>query len=128
MNFDLEETRFAPYDHDVITQKLLALEFKSLLAKLPVMDGVNLISDGAEKIHSTATPMKNATHRYTLINDEKSLKELLEKLSSQKEFVFDTETTSQNALDALLGISISWAENSTILVFKTKKVMDCLKA
>ncbi|MCC6639090.1 DNA polymerase I, partial [Candidatus Falkowbacteria bacterium] len=127
MDFDLEETRFVPYDQNEITQKLLALEFKSLIAKLPVLDGVNLLSDGAEKIHVAAHQMKNEGRQYTLINDEKSLQELVGALSQQKEFVFDTETTSQNALDAtLLGISISFKEGQAYYISIKNKEGDGL--
>ncbi len=48
-------------------------------------------------------------HTYLLIQDDEGIKELQEKLSQQKMFCFDTETTGLDAHEAeLVGISFSW--------------------
>ncbi len=48
-------------------------------------------------------------HSYSLVQDDEGIKKLQEKLSQQKMFCFDTETTGLDAHEAeLVGISFSW--------------------
>ncbi len=51
----------------------------------------------------------NTPHSYTAITAEQELKDLVQKLLSQKEICFDTETTGLDANDTeLVGLSFSW--------------------
>lgn len=83
------------------------MDFKSLLKEL-----------------ETATPLPQSTHipqstpktnsrNYQLIDDEESLKKLLQSLSGQKEIVIDTETTSVEPMKAkLVGIGLTAEEDT----------------
>jgi DNA polymerase-1 len=56
----------------------------------------------------TYTTIKDDEHRYTTITTEKEFKQLCARLSGAKEFVFDTETTSTDALQSrIVGLSFS---------------------
>jgi DNA polymerase-1 len=51
----------------------------------------------------------NSPHTYTAVTDEKAIKELVKKLSAQKEICFDTETTGLDANDVeIVGMSFSY--------------------
>jgi DNA polymerase-1 len=51
----------------------------------------------------------NTPHSYTAITAEQELKDLVQKLLTQKEICFDTETTGLDANDTeLVGLSFSW--------------------
>ncbi len=55
--------------------------------------------------------IKTKDHNYYLIDDQKSINELISKLAGQKAFCFDTETTSINPLDAeLIGVAFSFKQ------------------
>lgn len=56
-------------------------------------------------------------HTYVLVDDEEKIKQLLEKLSSQKEICFDTETTGIDANVAeLVGLSFSILEHEAYYI------------
>ncbi|MDP3792072.1 MAG: DNA polymerase I [Candidatus Omnitrophota bacterium] len=58
-----------------------------------------------------AIPSEKLESEYILIDNEKDLDDLLKELYNSKEFVFDTETTSEDpVLAKLAGISFSWKE------------------
>ncbi|MGH2569385.1 MAG: DNA polymerase I, partial [Bacteroidota bacterium] len=86
-----------------------ALDFKSLLGKLK--------GDGKEGPSKEAagdvdfkpySSIKDDKHRYRTVTTEKELKELCSKLAKAKAFVFDTETTSTDALQSqIVGLSFS---------------------
>ncbi len=87
------------------------LEFKSLAQKLK---GPDAARPGKEDTPATPAAdvqradIRSDKHSYNLITSNKDFEELCKKLAKAKEFVFDTETTSTNALQAeLVGVSIS---------------------
>ena len=95
------------------------LEFKSLVDKLPK----NYIGAKPEEVSAetanTAEPVPAANFKqdYRLVDDDKKLAALLKKLSSQKELVLDTETTSLDAISAdLVGVSLSFKEGEAYYV------------
>ena len=60
-------------------------------------------------INATFTNIATTKHEYHIVNDETSLEKLIATLSSQKEFCFDTETTSVEAINAeLVGMSFAF--------------------
>jgi len=68
-----------------------------------------------EEKHSDQAPIivdkniHNTPHEYHLVNSESAIKELLKKLSGEKEICFDTETTNIDAnLAELVGMSFSY--------------------
>ena len=70
-----------------------------------------------------ATPLQKLTvdktpHSYKLIDNEAALNDLVHEMSSLKEFCFDTETTSINALGSeLVAVSFSWNKSEGYLVY-----------
>ncbi len=59
----------------------------------------------------------NTVHNYHLINDKTLIDDLVGHLKKQKEFCFDTETTSINAREAeLVGMSFSYVEGEAYYV------------
>jgi DNA polymerase-1 len=57
-------------------------------------------------------------HSYKLIDNEGALKSLVSEMSSLKEYCFDTETTSINALESeLVAASFSWKKGEGYLVY-----------
>lgn len=59
----------------------------------------------------------NSTHRYTLINDDAAISNLMRDLQTQQAVCFDTETTSIDANDCeLVGMSFSWKEGEAYYV------------
>jgi DNA polymerase-1 len=99
------------------------LEFKSLAARLrnleqfafeppagaPAKEGSE--EPAASTVLTQATDITSDVHDYTCITDESSLRKLCAELAKAKRIVFDTETTSQNPLQAgLVGISFATEE------------------
>jgi DNA polymerase-1 len=70
--------------------------------------------DGTETVETTnilnaEKNITNTPHKYFSVQSEVEIKELIEKLSSQKEICFDTETTGIDANDVeLVGLSFSY--------------------
>lgn len=87
------------------------LEFKSLLSKLRSEVPESSKSEDDEVDFALPPPQNTIitdTHTYQLITTEEPFEELCTKLRSSLEFVFDTETTSTDALNAeLVGVSFS---------------------
>jgi DNA polymerase-1 len=88
-----------------------ALGFRSLLNKLQ-SDSLNITGEpdaGIEfKPPETLSDITLDKHTYTLITTERELISLCDQLKTSSEFVFDTETTSTDALNSeLVGISFS---------------------
>ncbi len=100
VNINLDDCRVSQYDRNQITELFRELEFYSLLPKLPELE-----TEEAPLVQLQAEPPQGAYH---VVSTTPALDDLLNRLSSAKSFVFDLETTSQNAMLAqLVGISIS---------------------
>lgn len=80
----------------------------------PVSQGVvdaNSPAQGVEAHPVVMLELQDVPHQYTLLNPGESLDTLLLQLASEHAFVFDTETTSLNPLDAeLVGIAFAVRE------------------
>ena len=59
-------------------------------------------SAGVEMFEKENNTIKNTNHKYILVDNDEKLELLLKTLESTKEFCFDTETTSINAISAEL--------------------------
>jgi len=96
------------------------LEFKSLLSKLPGQEVIqsNLFDSSAPAEDNTRPGREHySTENYHLVNDEKALAELVQKLQSQKLIAVDTETDSLDSISAnLVGISISFKEGEAYYI------------
>jgi DNA polymerase-1 len=110
---DFHALRAGKQDTEKLAQLFESLDFKSLLVRLREQAGVSM--PPVEQPAAELTPpeevladISNDEHAYRLVTTEKELTDLFPKLSKTKEFVFDTETTSTDALRAaLVGISFS---------------------
>jgi len=106
MQFSMESALFSEtYDREYVISLFKTLEFNSLISKLPPK---KQSSATVMVVHKTEDDIyKNCS--YTAIDDDKSFFAFLELLCAQKEFAFDTETTSEKPLEAeLVGISFCW--------------------
>jgi DNA polymerase-1 len=73
-------------------------------------------------------------HNYAIVDNEPELSAFVKQVSELKEFCFDSETTSINALDAeLVALSFSWEKSSGFLIHlpesqaETKSILELLK-
>jgi DNA polymerase-1 len=67
--------------------------------------------------YSSHENIDSTKHKYYLVNDDMAIATLRADLSVQKEFCFDTETTSVNAMEAeLVGMSFSWEKGMAYYV------------
>jgi DNA polymerase-1 len=78
--------------------------------------------------------IKNVNHSYILVESDSQLNELVKTAGSLKEFCFDTETTSINALDSeLVAMSFSWEKGKGYLIpfsesaEETKKILGIVR-
>ncbi|OGW83726.1 MAG: DNA polymerase I [Omnitrophica bacterium RIFCSPLOWO2_01_FULL_45_10] len=94
---DFEDLKTKEPNREELFKLFKELEFKSLLKEHAPKDGLGSC--------------------YELIDDEKKFKYLVDRLRLLDEFVFDTETTSENPMLAnLVGISFSWKVGSAFYV------------
>jgi DNA polymerase-1 len=82
----------------------------------------------------TCSTIENVIHNYTIIDQGADLKEFVKKAEGLKEFCFDSETTSINALDAeLVALSFSWEKGSGYLIYfpesqeETKALLEIIR-
>ncbi|PIZ00219.1 DNA polymerase I [bacterium (Candidatus Howlettbacteria) CG_4_10_14_0_8_um_filter_40_9] len=102
IKFDETNCSFGDYDKKKVFELFRELEFKSLLSRLP---------EGKAQSLDSARDKKRLNGDYTTISTEKDFKTFKMELEKQKEFAFDTETTSLNTVDAgLVGLCFSWKE------------------
>ncbi len=70
----------------------------------------------------------NTPHEYHLVNSESDIKELLKKLSGEKEICFDTETTNIDAnLAELVGMSFSYKAGEAYYLPCPVEKKDCIQ-
>lgn len=113
---EVEIEKCCTYDFDKAkaTAAFQKFEFRSLMGRLlKLVDGKNKI-DGTvgatgSVVHDEGRTSGSPLQNYILVNTQQGFEEFLGKLVKQKEFVFDTETTSISAMESeLVGISFSW--------------------
>jgi len=122
LSFKLEDCKPKEYDQDKVMAELQHLEFKSLINKMPQFGEKKIANQKpSEEIR------KPEGHTYKTITSESDFTSFLTELKNQKEFVFDTETTSLDPFNAeLLGISFSWQEDVAFYLAITSKSGDGL--
>lgn len=138
LDFDLETARFGRFDQEQLVKLFSELEFKSLLPRLAELKA------GAYElppVPAAAAPAKerfkdkferdSELFKYILINTEKKFASFLAELKRQPAFVFDTETSGFDPLEAeLLGISFSWKKGEAYYIDlqekKNKKIQGNL--
>jgi len=108
IDIDIHQLQAKPYDKLKLTQLFSELEFRSLLKKIsetPVQTSTETDFDVSTL---ELTDIQSDEHKYHIIKTEKELLNLVEILKQSEMFVFDTETTSKNPLEAeLVGISFA---------------------
>jgi DNA polymerase-1 len=110
LNVDFHTLQAAEKDVPALVKFFEDLEFKSLVQSLKKSEGIKA-KGRAEEVEFPPpeielVDMQKDKHVYKLITDTKEFKDLCSRLRKSKEFVFDTETTSTDALSAeLVGIS-----------------------
>jgi len=107
-------------------QQLVVTQRDSLQGSL---FGDEVIAPVVEKI-----TIENIDHNYILIENKEDLSELVRKIEGVKEFCFDTETTSIEALDTeLVAIAFSWGKGSGYLIHfpespeETKSILEIIR-
>ncbi|MBN1440952.1 MAG: DNA polymerase I [Anaerolineales bacterium] len=102
----MEECRAGRFARDEVAGLFQTLEFRTLLARLPFAPAAGVqIGMFAE-----ARPQAQAGS-WTLVNDERKLSDLMEKISRAPLLAVDTETTSTDPMRAeLVGISVAVEE------------------
>ncbi|MFH1426877.1 MAG: DNA polymerase I [Candidatus Kerfeldbacteria bacterium] len=118
IKFTLKDAKIDGYDSEAITSLFQKYEFKALLAQLRTLphyeEAGTLFAKPSKKKTEPAEPVARpfevkGEYSYHLVQSEEEIKELAEKLSKQKIFGFDTETTGLNPIsDKLVGMSFSW--------------------
>ncbi len=107
LDFSLGACRLKGFDMGRLVELFHALEFKSLLARIPELQAKLELTPQAP-LDTSGKEKKIVATDYTLVETEAELTKLAVKLAKVKSFALDTETTSVNPLTAeLVGISLS---------------------
>ncbi len=113
MNLDFEHAKFGKPDFEKLLEIFAELEFKSFGNRLFSIYEKETPREADEKEEAKVEIEKE----YHLVNNINSAKELAEKLSREKLFVFDTETNGLNTLTAdLAGASFAVKEGEAYFV------------
>ncbi len=112
IKFKLEDARFSGFKQKDIFQLFSDLEFKSLLPRVKeLLNQFGGIDEQTKKLSINKFERNKKNFKYHLITKEKDFEKFLNKLKKQKEFTFDTETSSFDPITSnLLGISFSWSK------------------
>ncbi|HEY5615370.1 MAG TPA: DNA polymerase I [Bacteroidota bacterium] len=111
IKIDFRKLRLGEPDTKALRMYFQELEFKSLVNKLKKDSGGEEEEASEEETEAASTSystIKDDKHTYKIITTEKEFKDFVSKLSKSKKFVFDTETTSTDALQSqIVGLSFS---------------------
>ncbi len=135
----LEALQCEQPDPEQLFALLDRLELRTIAAKIPgLFPGISLPDGTAPEdqvqkkkdLHRPpSVPEQPANTDYRLINTEKELAILAEKLSELPSFAIDTETTSLNTFEAqLVGISVSWKPQEAFFIHCSPEGLDAEKA
>jgi len=128
---DFHQLRAAKADATKLIRLFDELEFKSLASRLrnleqlafgseadrPAQVSISAATEAADAVPEPALDINSDKHEYHCITNLQELKSLCGELASAKSIVIDTETTSQNALQAtLVGISLCMKEREAYYI------------
>jgi DNA polymerase-1 len=117
---DLHGLRAAPRDLAVLRTLFAQLEFKSLLLRIQETAPHASPEAALGEVKSPAelrTDIATDRHRYTVVTTLEQLDDLCARLKEARTLVFDTETTSTDAMSAtLIGVSFSTEEREAFYV------------
>jgi len=115
-------------DEQLLTKIFEDLEFRTIAKRLfqkeitttpaqSVMQGSLFGDTEIEKVQTHAKDISNTDHEYHLVDTVEKQKELVEILSEQKEFCFDTETTGLDShTSAIVGLSFSFKSHQAYYI------------
>ncbi len=109
--FDEKALSFGGFDRQKAERLFIDLEFKSLLPRLSQTGVIDKKASTLLQNARSADKFKRDQEEfnYTIVTTDKEFSSFLKKLSVQKRFAFDTETSGLNHFQAdLLGASFSW--------------------
>ncbi len=130
-DFDPDNFKAKKPDIDKVMEIMDELEFRNLKDRVATVFGLKgsnseqksegpvqmdlfaqaSTGDASAPSYSSRDTIDSVKHKYYLVDNDMAIASLRADLSVQKEFCFDTETTSLNAMDAeLVGMSFSWEE------------------
>lgn len=139
IDFEPEKLKYNGPNKEALTEIFAELEFRTLAKRVlgeetattdtktkkskKAVDDAQMdlfgqpADEPAEEVPSVMTNYETSTQEYHLCDTEDDIKSLVEYLNMQKEFCFDTETTSLDTLEAeLVGLAISYKEKEAFYV------------
>lgn len=130
LKLDLEGALVRPHKYDHLRELFRKLEFRSLMAKLPVLETSGVKVDPGEPnapgnltLFDDASPAARverahlAQVKYTAVVGEPELDELVAELKKQPVFAFDTETDSLDTGSCnLVGVSLAFKEGEAYYI------------
>lgn len=102
MQLEEKKLMIDPPDPEALAALFQELEFRNMAERVlgriretgqPAIFSSTLFDEDA-LLQGNLNSLSNTSHRYLLVEDEKSLEKLVQDLKGLKEFCFDTETTS----------------------------------
>lgn len=111
--FDEKQLAFGGFDRERAEKLFIELEFKSLLPRLAQTGIKDKKAMALLQNARTEDKFKRDENefKYVIIEDDKAFAAFLKKISAQKRFAFDTETSGLDTFSAdLLGMSFSWKD------------------
>ncbi len=137
IDFQLAQIEFKGIDKDKLLKIFKELEFKTTAARIlnqfeqPNLFAQNEMPQQEIKLYKT---IKDFDIDYQLVTDEEKIKELNNLLLQQKEFTFDTETSSIDPHNTeIVGISFCFKKNQAFYIptpkdqEQTRKILNLLK-
>lgn len=128
LEIDFHTLTYSDKNVSLLEKLFSEFEFKSLLKKLLGSSEQNINiqavsvesetqSDKRPEFSSPMQDINSFPHKYYTIKNEADFKRLCKKLKSTDEFAFDTETTSENSMNAeLVGLSFCYDEAEAFYV------------
>ncbi len=128
LKIDFHTLTYSDKNVSLLEKLFSEFEFKSLLKKLLGSSEQNINiqaisvesetqSDKRPEFSSQMQDINSFPHKYYTIKNEADFKRLCKKLKSTDEFAFDTETTSENSMNAeLVGLSFCYDEAEAFYV------------
>lgn len=126
----IEETKLHDFNRNEVVEMFQRLGFRTLMTRLNSAFGTIQTQVQAEDSEPIGEVIKEdgVKTNYKLVEELSDIKVLADQLKKQKEFAFDTETDSQNAIMAqLVGISFSYRMGEAFYVPYTKQALAILK-
>ncbi len=131
IEFTLSDAAIKPYDQKAITKAFQKYEFKSLLTQLHTLPGFEIKEGLFAPKGDTEEPeqrVRDPKFKYHLVQSDKEIEALANKLSQQKIFAFDTETSELDVMRArLVGVSFSWNAQEGYYIPCGNKVPSAIK-